>query len=289
MATEEANHWVEKDAEERASHPRRSPDRRRSCERGSRLRAACWPPAAAEPAARSDGPSARSSAANPVRQQPVMIRTQYGAAIFIIIVAIPNIKTWAVQSQWPAIQPLQQTFVVQDPNLPRIKTFLRDQTGKPLYLFICRSDSDASGPSNVIYSGALDCRLIPAELGEIETNLLVESHRLAAWYSRGRMFFHELYGPCATYPEYGRVRNFHLRGLTFTMKFFDIEFEPLAKGRPTDDVTARSYKVRVSAKNNPSAMREIAEPSGYLDPTVKVRTPPRSCNVVQKGIEWNEK
>ena len=30
------------------------------------LRAACWPPAAAEPAARTDGPTARSSAANPV-------------------------------------------------------------------------------------------------------------------------------------------------------------------------------------------------------------------------------
>jgi hypothetical protein len=143
---------------------------------------------------------------------------------------------------------------------------------------VCRSDSDPSGPSDVNYSGSLDCRLIPAELGEIETNLLVESHRLAAWYSRGRMFYHELYGACANYPEHGRVRNFHLRGLTLTMEFLDVEFDPLPKGQPTDDVQVRSYKLRVSAKDNPSAIRDIRR-AKRLFGSLSARANP--CSVVQ--------
>ena len=181
---------------------------------------------------------------------------------------------------WPEIAPLDQTFVVADAHLAVIRTFVRDLRGRAVYLFICRTADDERVP-DVNYAGELDCRLIPAELGEVETNLLVESPALAPWYSRGRMFARELIGDCGRYPEYGRSRNFRLRGLRLTMTFSDVTLRaPRADGSPR----AKSYRLRLQVVPDPAARLRIAEESGYLDPHRAV--PERSCAVVRKGREW---
>ena len=122
------------------------------------------------------------------------------------------------KSPWPVVQSLDESFTITVPSKAVVKTFIRDLAGRATYLFICRTGDDESVP-NVFYSGDLDCRLIPAERGEVEANLLLEAPRLAAWYSRGRMFARELQGACARYPEYGSVRSFRLRGIRLTMTF----------------------------------------------------------------------
>ncbi|HUQ98111.1 MAG TPA: hypothetical protein VM166_01575 [Gemmatimonadaceae bacterium] len=183
---------------------------------------------------------------------------------------------------WPDVRSLEQAFTISDPSKAVVRTLVRDQKNAPIYLFVCRTGDDES-VANVNYAGDLDCRLMPAELGEVEQNLLVEAPNLAAWYSRGRMFASELEGDCARYPEYGRVRNFRLRGLHLVMTFEDVVFSVArADGGPR----LASYTLQVRVVRDPTAQRSIAESSGYLDPARKVPSDPRSCSVVRRGKEW---
>ncbi len=189
-------------------------------------------------------------------------------------------------TSWPVVRPLHESFIISTPPRAVVKTFTRDQAGKARYLFVCRNAEDESVPG-VIYSGDLDCRLLAAEWGEIGANLLVESHapNIAPWYSRGRMVARELYADCASYPEYGRVRHFRLRGMKITMEFDDIRFVPV-KGNPSPRLA--SYTLRLTVEPDSSATRDIAESSGFLDPSVQRPDDPRSCAVVRSGNEWGD-
>src|SRR5262252_3941381 len=101
---------------------------------------------------------------------------------------------------WPTIRPIHQMFEIRDASDPFVTALLHGLDGRPLYLFVCRGDEQTAQPK-IIYSGTLDCRLMEASTGEVETNLLVEEENLAAWFSRGRMFPYELGGLCGDYPE----------------------------------------------------------------------------------------
>jgi hypothetical protein len=126
------------------------------------------------------------------------------------------------------------------------------------------------------YAGTLDCRLMEASAGEVETNLLVEEESLAAWYSRGRMFPYQLSGACGDYPEYGRVRHFSLRRMRMTMTFDNVEFGAAGQLERLD--------LRIDVAPDASATTAIAASCGYLDPHRQV--PGRSCSKIQKGVEW---
>ncbi len=216
------------------------------------------------------------------------------ATLVVLVVActvLPIPATSAPAKRWPSVQPVRQAFPIPDPEKAVVKTFINGAKGQPLYIFVCRTDKDTTVPG-VVYAGDLDCRLIPARYGEVEDNLLIEEHGLSAWYSRGRMFAEELYGDCGSYPEHGRVRYFRLRGMKITLEFLDVKFA-LPPGKPegseAPQVRLASYTLRITVERDPSATRDIAAPSGYLDPSREGQTPPRSCREVQRGIEWKGK
>jgi hypothetical protein len=207
-----------------------------------------------------------------------------GAAVLMLLAGVSALVSTAQNTQrtWPSVQLLEQSFTISDPHKAVVRTFVRDQNNAPIYLFVCRTGDDES-VANVNYAGDLDCRLMTAELGEVEQNLLVEAPNLAAWYSRGRMFASELEGDCARDPEYGRVRNFHLRGLHLVITFEDVVFSVArADGAPR----LASYTLQLRVVRDPTAQRSIAESCGYLDPARKVPSDPRSCSVVRRGKEW---
>lgn len=207
------------------------------------------------------------------------------ATILILTAAIPLMGSQPKPRGWPVIRPMQEVFEISEPDKAVVKTFVRDQKGSPLYLFVCRTGEDTSVP-DVIYSNDLDCRLIPASHGEIEDNLLVEERNEKAWFSRAHMIATQLYGECASYPEYGLVRHFRLRGMKLSMEFFDVTFAstpPVLEGPPS--AALASYKLRLTVGRDPSATRDIAAPSGYLDPLRGGQTPPRSCKTVRRGKE----
>ncbi len=190
------------------------------------------------------------------------------------IIAIAWLQT---QVQWPRVAPLDTLFRVQDATHPNVRTLIKSPSGKPIYLLICRQ-SDEPVADDVNYSGDLDCHLMPAELGEVEVNLLAEDDRLSAWYSRGRMFGRDLRGACAAYPEYGLLRHFRLRGMQISMQFKDAVFSPSGE--------LRSYQMQFTVIPDSTAHRGIAAISGYLDPDRQV--PGRSCAVVKRGNEWRQ-
>jgi hypothetical protein len=210
---------------------------------------------------------------------------------FIAHVALISVMGGVLRTSWPAIAPTNKIFRISDPSHALIKTYLRSPSGKPLYLFVCRAGRDEYADSlGVNYAGDLDCRLVPASLGEVEMNLLVEQAGLAAWYSRGRMNASDLYGPCATYPEYGTVRHFRLRGMKLTIRFTDVAFAEEVIGSGNDALMAgkslRGYMVRLTAVPDSAASSAIAASSGYLDPHREQPGHPRSCRVVERGREW---
>jgi len=205
-----------------------------------------------------------------------------GAVIVLTALSVSVLSAQNGARTWPDVQSLEESFAISDPAKAVVRTLVRDRKGAPIYLFVCRTGDDES-VAKVNYAGDLDCRLIPAELGEVEQNLLVEAPNLAAWYSRGRMFARELAGDCARYPEYGRVRNFRLRGLHLTMIFEDVVFANLQTDAPT---SLASYTLHVRVVRDPTARRSIAESSGYLDPSREAPSDPRSCAVIRRGKEW---
>jgi hypothetical protein len=190
--------------------------------------------------------------------------------------------TSAEAQRWPVILVKDESFVISDPSRAVVKTFVQRTDGNPAYLFVCRTGDDESVPGTN-YAGDLDCRLIPANRGEVEQNLLVEAPNLAAWFSRGRMFANELDGDCARYPEYGRVRHFRLRGMRLTMTFEKLVFAT-AKNDGTPRLT--SYTLHLHVAPDAAVRRSIAELSGYLDPSREAPNDPRFARlfgVVRSG------
>jgi hypothetical protein len=185
------------------------------------------------------------------------------AVAFVLTAAFGATTTSLVVGQtWPVVRPMDQTFAFQDPDRAVVKTFVLDASGRQLYLFVCRTGDDAAGPPNVIYAGALDCRLMEARGGEREVNLLLETRGVAAWYSRGHMFPYELMGDCAVDPEYGLIRDFRVRGMKLVLSFEDVQF---TGARDSTGPRLASYQLRLTVSPEPSARRDIAENSGYLE------------------------
>jgi hypothetical protein len=181
---------------------------------------------------------------------------------------------------------VRETFTISNPATAVVKAVIEEASGKPAYLFVCRTGDDDSVP-HINYAGTLDCRLMEAAGGEREENLLLETHaaNVAAWYSRGRMSDDELHGACADYPEYGLVRHFRLRGMRLTMRFEDVVFK--SEGCSRSPCLA-SYKLALEVDPDPTAHTDVAESSGYLDPNVQRPGEHRSCSQVQKGTEWDD-
>jgi len=213
------------------------------------------------------------------------VKPSVNACLIVATFLAPATSSAGVTS-WPTVKTLHKSFSIREPAKAVVKSVIRDTSGKDLYLFVCRTGNDESVP-DVNYAGDLDCRLMEARGGEREENLLLETHasNVAAWYSRGRMFAHELNGDCASYPEYGRLRHFRLRRMLLTMAFEAVRFEP-AHG--VESPALASYTLTLTVTPDPTAIRDVAESSGYLDPNVKRPGENRSCSTVQKGNEWGD-
>ena len=164
---------------------------------------------------------------------------------------------------WPNIQQVDITFSLNwNDDKVHVDAPIFGVDGKVLYRLICRGVSDKyldqiDQKLGVNYVGPLMCIL---NEGNIESDLsLLREGSDKAWFTRGQFRESELMGKCGDYPEYGRLRHFHLRGFVLTFEVLDVEFhgeEP-------------SFDFKITAHDESSATSAISAPSGFKDPRHK--------------------
>jgi hypothetical protein len=158
----------------------------------------------------------------------------------------------------------------------RIELPLLDRLGKPRYLLWCEGGSDRyldqlSAATNINYVGPLMCVLNEGSK-RTEASLLAEDD-VGPWHTRGMFRWQQLLGDCARYPEYGRTRHFKLRG-------FDLTLEAADTVVVDGDLSA--FNLRISVKDDPTAVSRVAARPGFLPPqgncsVVRTSNEPRMC------------
>lgn len=183
---------------------------------------------------------------------------------------------------WPAIKPIKKRVHFTDHEGAKLQIMGVD--GNPLYLLECHLkplDELYDKDPSFNYSGVLDCRLTPVHPEAVGySTLLTEETHQTSDTTRARFSSRELFGKCADYPEWGRVRHFRLRGMVLTLEVKDIQMTPNG-----DDIEGLDLKVTVTS--DPTAIAEIAEPTKYAYPPLihpdDVNNHSRNCeNVLVK-------
>lgn len=159
---------------------------------------------------------------------------------------------------WPEVLPVHRHFVFASGKSASVDMIIRTRQEKAAYRLECHPGS-YSDP-NFTYAGAFDCRLVSDSLQGGYSSLLTEDPYQSTDATRGRFFSNQVTGRCATYPEYGAVRHFSLRGMRLT----------LALSKPAEDLgrgeVLKSFDFTVTVRPDPDALSGIAEPPGIPPP-----------------------
>lgn len=186
----------------------------------------------------------------------------------IMLIALP-MRSSAAQD-WPRTRSFSKVFDFPHAEQAELTVRLEGEEGRVLYVLECHNWLFEKDPS-FDYSGDFECRLIPLyEKSMFSTLLTDDPHPTADWQSRGRFLIPELLGKCATYPEYGRVRNFQLRSMRVRLELSNMVFRASA---PTASRVGRglaSFRLAVSVQPDPNALSPIAQPPA-------VPAPPDDC------------
>ena len=150
---------------------------------------------------------------------------------FAIIHAVDPNSSQVQAGNWPVVRSLRETRTFTNVGKDNVDTPLRalikDSAGVSVYSVICHS-GNYEGRGEINFSGDFQCALFAVK-GEARTsgNLLAvdaKDERSADWWNRGRMRSAQLRGEWLAYPEYSTMRHFKLRGMRFTMRYWDIEW-----------------------------------------------------------------
>jgi hypothetical protein len=160
----------------------------------------------------------------------------------------------APSHKWPLIQPTEQTARLELPNIDApersetakgmgtLDVIIKSQQGDPTYKIECGTP-DRSRDGVFEYSGDFQCRMILWGIEVSKVDLLSEMQdRSHDWQSRARFFASEVSNHCGAIPEFGRLRNFRLRGMKISLEMSDIHADE-SGSVPT--LTAFTFKVSV--------------------------------------------
>ena len=161
-----------------------------------------------------------------------------------------------------------------------------DVNGTIQYRLICRAPGNRdveemereTGASS--YARDLTC-ILNVGNSETDASLLAEDD-VEAYHSRGVFTQSTLSGSCSSYPEYGLVRNFSLRGFNLTISMSPPETgrQDADGGTDQENRAASEYTVlSVSLRSDPSALTAKARRPGYIDPGGNAQR----CARVQRG------
>ncbi|RJQ53428.1 MAG: hypothetical protein C4526_06590 [Nitrospiraceae bacterium] len=197
----------------------------------------------------------------------------------------------AEKKTWPVVAKLQKSIYFEDASKAEAKITIAGIEGQPLYLIKCHTWLYESDP-DFDYSGDFECRLTSLYSPNYYSTLFTDNPKQSRdWESRGRFLAEELYGKCGDYPEYGRKRQFRLRGMKITLAISDL------KVRTIDNVVTRqrprieTFRFDILVESDPTAPSEITAPVPYAEPLRAHPENPddasRNCETVKLKIKEN--
>ncbi len=203
-----------------------------------------------------------------------------GTVLFLVAMlgcAIAASGQEARPRDWPKIASLRKSFTFLDLRTAEVELPISGLNGQPLYMLECHN-GDYEDP-HFNYSGDFECRLTstnPDSKEDYTTLLTYAPLQTQDWESRARFFLSELEGKCGSYPEYGRVRNFRLRGmrLTLSLAFGGSE---RGSGRRPGGPFAATLRVEIRAAPDPTALSQIAEDVPYRSPLTDPSAADSAC------------
>lgn len=208
-------------------------------------------------------------------------------AQYFIILSVSMTLHGSTTARWPAVKPLDEIYDFEEADHAKLRLQILGADDRPLYLLACQGREVEAG-DDFEYSGDFECRLTSLYSKDRFSTLFTENPKQQKdWESRGRFFSEELVGNCAEYPEYGRVRNFRLRGMAIRLELSDLVFQRGRRlGDTWDSTLIRSFRFRVVVQPDRSALSAIAKriafpPPPYLYP--EKDGSPLDCREFQKS------
>jgi hypothetical protein len=154
---------------------------------------------------------------------------------------------------WPPVLPVHRvlTFIHPGQNgrdTPALVLVPR-QEGGTVYKLECHN-GNYDDEREMSFSGDFQCALYALQGGRVSSgNLLADST-----HDRGRMLSVQLSDRCGSYPEFGLVRHFRVRGMRVTLEFEDLQWSTSSGGEGLDQFT-----VDLTVEPDQSALTETSE------------------------------
>ncbi len=197
-----------------------------------------------------------------------------GDSVYLLILTLPiwlaGLSYVGHPVSWLPVAPLERTFDFPDASQAEVSLAIPGRDGQALYRLECHTWRYEKDP-DFDYSGDFECRLTSSYAKEEYSTLLTDDpNQSRDWQSRGRFLVPELVGRCGDYPEYGRARNFRLRGMRLRLELKDVNVIRSLEGATRGPFALRSFRLVVKVEPDPEASSTIAEPA-------RVPKPPPQC------------
>ncbi len=155
---------------------------------------------------------------------------------------------------WGPIRPVIKTVHVADASTARFVLPIRSSGGQIIYILACYGPKSQPGTNDFVYDGDFESRLTEEgkKLSAYSTLLTEDPNQSRDWESRARFFGSELEGQCGEIPEFGRKRDFLLRGMRISLQISGPVFSSNQK------LESFTFTVSVQNDSEPLAQGQIA-------------------------------
>lgn len=155
---------------------------------------------------------------------------------------------------WISVKPVTKTVYIADASTADFVLPIRSATGHVTYTLVCYGPKSQPKANDFVYDGDFECRLTEASKmkSHYSTLLTDDPNQTRDWQSRGRFFGSELAGQCGEIPQFGRKRDFLLRGMRISLRIVDPTFTR------KQELQSFTFSVSVQNDTDPIAQGQIA-------------------------------
>lgn len=202
-------------------------------------------------------------------------------AALLLVICNASGQPMHLGQKWPNVRPFSKIVIINwQAQKQLVSVNIPSQSGNPTYKLVCFSGNDSAAQEQaIVYSGGLVCAL-----GELATpnawlfgnRSLLSDGKTEAMFSRGNFNPEDIVGACSTYPEFGRNRSFHLRGLVVNLRLSDVKVSTSYAGgsdfrKMFNNLDRSGYPISrsvltVSVKPDSASTSEYAAPVEVRDP-----------------------